>query len=179
MENRFGPPKLFAPYRVNLATGEAERLPRAEHPALVKSEAVMAMDGLAPAPAGFEHRMLQDVRAELEIEGVPEPVISVVEHLASGRTWGLCDPMYMANVVAFEFGWGTGRGEFGDCTPVPDMALSRRVAERLYFSYTSSFAELGVDGPMVFGRILAGLKGAACEAADEQQTPDRETPRGA
>lgn len=164
---------------MNLGTGEAIRLARANYPAAVKSEANAAMADLGPAPAGWEHRLLQDVRAELEGEGVPERLVSVVEHLASGCNWGLSDPMYMANVVAFEFGWGTGQGVFGDCTPPPAQALCEKVAARLHFSYSTSFGELGLDGAQVLERLLAGLRGPLPEAGDGPSHPQHETPRGA
>ncbi len=54
---------------------------------------------------------------------------------------GICDPMYIANVTAFELGRGDGRGVFFDtCSDAREDAQARlsRLAERLSFAYSSS-----------------------------------------
>lgn len=53
---------------------------------------------------------------------------------------GICDPMYIANVAAFELGRGDGRGVFHDADSTAKEAFDARlaqVANRLLFAYSS------------------------------------------
>ncbi len=54
---------------------------------------------------------------------------------------GVCDPMYIANVAAFELGCGDGCGEFHPASAEAQSEFGARLAklaERLCFSYSSN-----------------------------------------
>jgi hypothetical protein len=106
---------------------------------------------------------MPDVRAELEHEGVPEPIVSIVEALAHGRRWGLSDPMYMANRVATKFGWGDGLSSFGATHELPDDALVEEFARELFQSYITSFKELGLDARSLYERVGVVLREARAQ----------------
>lgn len=57
---------------------------------------------------------------------------------------GICDPMYCANVAAFETGLGDGRGNFNaDKTPSEDGINT--AGDRLLFAYSTCISETSTD----------------------------------
>lgn len=152
---------LFALYRVNRITGKTVRFERGSFPAgpkaTIEGLAAGARCSMVGGDADWEISVLRDVRAELEIEGVPEPIVAIVEELTKGREWGLCDPMYMANRVAVKFGWGDGRSNFASDLGRPADEIVNEFANEIYASYCTSFGELGVTPGGVRSRVWNGL----------------------
>lgn len=50
---------------------------------------------------------------------------------------GICDPMYIANIAAVEFGMGDGRGTFAERPVCPESIAIEALAKRLRFSYST------------------------------------------
>jgi len=53
---------------------------------------------------------------------------------------GICDPMYIVNVAAFELGMGDGLSNFRLAWIAPQPAAVDRLAQRLMFSYSTCIA---------------------------------------
>lgn len=73
---------------------------------------------------------------------------------------GICDPMYIVNVTAFELGCGNGRGEFTEgreCLP----EKFNRVADRLLFSYSANIQNTSL---LTTQEDVTGLLKSAIEA---------------
>lgn len=151
---------MYALHRVNTATGVVERFSRGTFPAGPKEtiEGIAASADKGLMEPGWEIRAMRDVRAELELEGVPELIISVVEPLAHGYNWGLCDPMYMSNRVAAKFGWGDGMSNFSAMETLPHELVVREFAREIRESYRTVFDELGVSEVEIFERISLPLQ---------------------
>lgn len=150
---------FYAVHRVNRVTGEVVRLPRPEFPAGPKKEIeiIAGFSKWFPDP-DWDLRAMRDVRAELEAEGVPEPIILIVERLSHGRDFGLSDPMYMSNRVAVKFGWGDGMSNFNRVDTRPSHELVREFAREIRASYETVFDGMCLDEDAVFGRVAAGLR---------------------
>lgn len=54
---------------------------------------------------------------------------------------GICDPMYIANNIAYELGTGDGCGNFNDNEP--NLSKLEHLADRLKFSYGCNIHEKG------------------------------------
>jgi hypothetical protein len=53
--------------------------------------------------------------------------------------YGICDPMYIVNSIAYELGIGDGCGNFNDNEP--DLSKLDYIADRLKFSYGCNIHE--------------------------------------
>lgn len=158
---------LYALHHVNVITGEVVRFERDSSPAMPRA----SIDGLVAgaqsvksanlADGHWSVRALRDVRAELEIEGVPERIIHIVESMMRGREWGLCDPMYMSNRVAVKFGWGDGFSHFTSTDEDPDQKTVKEFAQEIHWSYITAFGEVNLSAHGVLGRVLGGLQAGA------------------
>lgn len=83
---------------------------------------------------------------------IPELIDSnVPDDIREFATWfcetynikGLCDPMYVCNVTAKEFGCGDGCGAFYTSKPRDVSAHWKRIVERLMFAYSTCIAASG------------------------------------
>lgn len=163
---------LYALHHVNRSTGTIVRFERGTFPAGPKA----TIEGLAAGARtsrmvvspefhgpDWSVMAMRDVRAELEVEGVPEPIVSIVEALSRGRHWGLSDPMYMANRVATKFGWGDGLSAFGPTGEIPQDDLVQEFAREIHQSYVTSFTEMGLEPRVLYERIGAVLQGVIAQ----------------
>jgi hypothetical protein len=74
-------------------------------------------------------------------KNVPIQIRALAERLCRTFTIrGICDPMYITNIVAFELGAGTGRSEFHQVTTPLSVSAEAvtRLVKRLMFAYLSS-----------------------------------------
>lgn len=70
---------------------------------------------------------------------VPEPIAEFSKAVCRRfNIRGICDPMYIANVTAFECGMGDGCSTFECNSVVFDEAIRQALINRLMFSYSSS-----------------------------------------
>lgn len=78
---------------------------------------------------------------------------------------GSADPMYIANVTAFEADIGTGRGDFlRDLDHLVSDAALVRIATRLARSYQSRCTESGVGIPDILRLLRAQTRSSSPEA---------------
>ncbi len=77
---------------------------------------------------------------------VPQQIANASKGIcAAHQIKGACDPMYIANVIAFELGAGDGQGRFFQHgTPVISSETLDKIASRLAGSYSSS-ADMSTD----------------------------------
>lgn len=77
---------------------------------------------------------------------------------------GICDPMYCANVAAFETGLGDGRGNF-NAVITPTEADIANVADRLLFAYSTciSSASTGTTQETIATMLRNALNGSSLE----------------
>lgn len=54
---------------------------------------------------------------------------------------GICDPMYIANVAAFELGMGDGRSSFDDRPTRPESPAIEKLAQRFLFAYATCISD--------------------------------------
>ena len=81
---------------------------------------------------------------EISENAVPADIRAASEKIVTQhQIGGICDPMYIANVTAFELQRGDGKGMFYPAASLLESDDRERlldsVAKRLAFSYSSSF----------------------------------------
>ena len=83
---------------------------------------------------------------------VPSNIKSISESICNEfNIKGICDPMYIANVIAVELNLGDGCGNFNSNKPNLDNV--GKLAERLKFSYGSNINNLEVLKSIILGGI--------------------------
>ena len=65
---------------------------------------------------------------------------------------GICDPMYISNVIAVELGLGDGCGNFSDNKP--NLANINKLAERLMFSYGCNIDSLELTKSIIMRNVI-------------------------
>ncbi len=87
------------------------------------------------SPAWFDETFVN-------VRPVPPQLRKMSERMC--RTYhirGVCDPMYIANVAAFELGVGTGSGTFFTNAALrPSLVAIKALARRLGFAYSTCIA---------------------------------------
>jgi len=77
---------------------------------------------------------------------------------------GICDPMYCANVAAFETGLGDGSGNFNASKTVTEAEIAK-VADRLLFAYSTCIAQAstGTTQETIATMLREALNGSSLE----------------
>lgn len=85
---------------------------------------------------------------------------------------GICDPIYIANVAAFEIGLGDGSGNF-KVSKTPTEADIAKVGDRLLFAYSTCIAEssTGTTPETIATMLCKALEGSSLDELLPAVTP--------
>jgi hypothetical protein len=103
---------------------------------------------------------------------VPQQIANASKGIcAAHQIKGICDPMYIANVIAFELGAGDGQGSFFQHgTPVISSETLDKIASRLAFSYSSCLAMSAEAVRTQLGKAIQfGIAAGAVQSRIEQR----------
>lgn len=93
---------------------------------------------------------------EQEIAAIPQVLLNFVSWFISRHNIrGICDPMYVANLTAYEIGWGNGCGTFCENLPAIQQVRLETAARRLFFSYSTCVTESNGNADEILKNLVA------------------------
>ncbi|VVP30821.1 hypothetical protein [Pseudomonas fluorescens] len=107
---------------------------------------------------------------------LPQPLRTFAEAFCTRfEVRGICDPMYCANVTAFETGLGDGSGNF-NAVKTPTEADIAKVADRLLFAYSTCItkASSGTTPETIATMLRKALNGSSLEELIPDHVPDQQ-----